>query len=564
MMHKRQSYDSKQDGEVPRQKKLRANLSDLYLSNAVSAQRVGSIMSDAKEARAEHLDDLVKIINKSSAKNLSRNLTSKLKRGSAWPKPYYFKCRFLDLKTKKTISRWIPIMLPHEVCQCLATRADSLDAFMDQTGLSSATRRHMATACAELNLNPAEKILATGLWLDGVPMNYDRSQSVDVFTLNFPGLTEKWSTLRIPLCAVTHKHVLKHHTYDDIFAVISWSYSHLFAGTHPVTRHDGSRWQSHDNSRKKPSGKPMVLKGLLAEMRGDWKMFKESFRFPQHNELQGCCWMCDVTPANFRDVGAEAAWRTNRLGHWQCLSRILRQGHAISTIFGCPGFKTTCCLPDWLHVVDQGCAADFLGCLFTHLLTKMPGQNKAAQCAQLFGEIQAFYAREKVASRLDNLTPTMICKAKSTPKLRAKGAEARALIPFANEAAIKFLDAAKPAEQAMLQAAQHLTNCYDCLSADHWNPEVMKQNSRKFALLVVALEKFNPLVWRVKPKLHLMQELVEMLCTNPSVTWCYRDEDSGGSVAQLARHTGGANTPMAIGKAVLTRFRSSYVVPRIK
>ena len=66
---------------------------------------------------------------------------------------------------------------------------------------------------------------------------------------------------------------------------------------------------------------------IQKHMTGDWKMRKDVFRFPQHNELRGCCFKCEVTPAGIRETGENAPWRHRRLGHWGCLQSLLEQGH---------------------------------------------------------------------------------------------------------------------------------------------------------------------------------------------------------------------------------------------
>ena len=42
------------------------------------------------------------------------------------------------------------------------------------------------------------------------------------------------------------------------------------------------------------------------------------------------------------------------------------------------------------------------------------------------------------------------------------------------------------------------------------------------------------LLWGLKPKLHLFQELCENAQTNPSLSWTYSDEDFGGTLSALA------------------------------
>ena len=85
-------------------------------------------------------------------------------------------------------------------------------------------RGHLSTVCQEMGCDP-QSTIGLGLWGDGVPYNYDRSASVDIFSLNFPGFGDDHplKDTRIPLVAMDHKHVVKGKTFDDILEIIAWS-----------------------------------------------------------------------------------------------------------------------------------------------------------------------------------------------------------------------------------------------------------------------------------------------------------------------------------------------------
>ena len=80
---------------------------------------------------------------------------------------------------------------------------------------------------------------------------------------------------------------------------------------------------------------------------------------------------------------------------------------------------------DWLHAVDLGIAADWLGSLFFYLQSeKIRGVSKLLRCAKLFTDIQEYYNRVQATDRLPKLLPTMLRdedkgKAKA-PKLSSK------------------------------------------------------------------------------------------------------------------------------------------------
>ena len=71
-----------------------------------------------------------------------------------------------------------------------------------------------------------------------------------------------------------------------------------------------------------------------------------------------------------------------------------------------------CVVLDWLHVVDLGVGADVIGILFWEILI-LPGLvagAKAARLLFLWTKMQAWYARVKPPSKLDDLTEEMIKK----------------------------------------------------------------------------------------------------------------------------------------------------------
>lgn len=549
-------------------RRLRQNVVDLFLSNDVSSSRAVDLIQDASAAGAAHFEDLQRLAGAGALKqNAARDLLRKVLRRSHWPKLYHAEVRAWDLKTQKATKVWLPFLLPHELVHVLAMRS-SKQALLCQGGMSVETRAHLATASVELG---SPELLALGLWLDGVPCNWDRSQSLEVVAMSFPGFTGGQANIRLPITVINKMFCLKDVTFDDILEVIAWSLRCLVTGTLPSKRHDSKDWLPNDAQRRRQGGSPIGsirLQGVLAEVRGDWSCFKSIFRLPGWNEKAGCCWRCTVTPEGIRDSSLQASWRQpeERLSHWQLVERMLSSGKTLSPLLSAPSFRTSCFLLDWLHCADLGITSDFLGNFLWLLLDKMPGNNKTEQCQRLFLKIKAYYQRHKCDSRLDELTLPMLRKEASVPpKLRAKGAEARALVPFAKEVACELLSDTDLVEGTVKQCAIHLAACYECLSAASFSFPALQEHSRRFCLLYVALEAVSQsdTAWRVKPKLHLFQEMCEASGACPSTCWTYRDEDFGGTLAKLSRRRGGANTPQNTAKVVLQRFMAKHRVPII-
>lgn len=606
--------------EVPPEKRLRANLSDLFLSNDISATRARSLFEDADAAHAEHCGDLSAAGSRGRFPgNVHRDLMRRLCKGSRWPPAYWAPIRVWGKKEQREVQVFVPLWLPHEVAYALR-RHGHLEALLKKSGMCAVTQEHMQRAEEEL---ATPNLLGVGVWGDSMPCNWDRSKSVFAFTMNLPGLEGVWSKMRIPLFAMGKEFMVKRSTIDDVCSVLCWSFVALAAGAFPCGRHDMRPWLSSDAWRKKHSGTALQIQGVLAEVRGDWAYMKEAFGLPQHNESEGCCWRCTVTPSGdgspmvcghqllsaraptlrrasvqparegsdgdmgspgcgwsagtakrngchqthspgIRDVGEAAPWRHERLDHWTCLRRIRARLGDVSPLFGCPALRTSAFLLDWLHVVDLGVAADVLGNIFKMLLPKYTGTTDGERCEGLFLEMQAYYRETKVDSQFDNLHPRMFAVPNKPPKLRGKAAEVRHAVPFAAQAASRLLSREHPLEEAAINAVVLLHTCYQMLSSDSFDAQVLARSCRRLALLLVALEqRAHQPDWRVKPKLHLMQELCEVDQSRPSTCWLYRDEDFGGSVAHLSRRRGGANRPHTTGWGVLRRFMAKHKLPSI-
>ena len=126
-------------------------------------------------------------------------------------------------------------------------------------------------------------------------MNWDRTESVETFSINFPGIQKEYNALRLPITAISRKQIGT-NTWHDILEIIKWSLVQCFLGSFPHVRHDDTAWRKTDKRRAKVAGMSLAIEAVLVEVRGDWKFFGETFGFPKHNTLAGCCWKCECTP----------------------------------------------------------------------------------------------------------------------------------------------------------------------------------------------------------------------------------------------------------------------------
>ena len=352
MFHKR-AKDHLQPN-VPPAKRLRHNLADLFLSNNVSAQRTEEIFEDAQLAGAAFCSDIghpesvaTDPEKKKRNKNAHRDMLRKFLKGTEWPPLYWTKVTTFDPKTESLKQSKVPLLLPHEIFGLFVSK-NQAHLWADRRNLSQATLKHLLKVEKDFGMNNA---VACGLWSDSTPMNFDRTESLEVLTLAFPGFSGPNSQIRIPLVAFGKKFLAKHITISQILDVVAWSFQMALNGSYPQFGYAGEplveAW------RTKRAGKTIGGIAFLCEFKGDWAMFKETFCFPGWRERAGICWKCNATPDTLRQFGKEASWRQAPLTHWDVMGRILDKGNSINGIFSAPGFTKDCCFMDWLHAVDH-------------------------------------------------------------------------------------------------------------------------------------------------------------------------------------------------------------------
>ena len=97
---------------------------------------------------------------------------------------------------------------------------------------------------------------------------------------------------------------------SDAPEVVRWSLECIVLGQAPASRHDGTELSSRSSDRHRLKfAREALPRALVTQIRGDWKMMKELFALPAHNEKNGICFVCPCTPAIIREVHMGASWR---------------------------------------------------------------------------------------------------------------------------------------------------------------------------------------------------------------------------------------------------------------
>ena len=277
---KKRPYDPE---SLPPERRLRANLEDLFSRNELSGTRVAELANDVNRLTPHVLRNLTG----PEGHNTARRLRGRFMQKSTWMPDYVATIRTWNPKTHKVVPEKVPMQLLHEVVTVLHKHG-FLAPLLAKDNLDPLTLEHLLHCEKDAGC----ELLGIGLWGDGAPTQWDRNETIDVLSVSFPGLQGEFKGLRVPLVVLPHSRVCS-ETWDDVFEIIKWSLIVLATGRWPTCRHDGSDWNDTDKCRK--TARPFP-RGALCEVRQDWKFATEVFGFPAHNTAEGNCWACKCTP----------------------------------------------------------------------------------------------------------------------------------------------------------------------------------------------------------------------------------------------------------------------------
>lgn len=540
-------------------------LADFYLSNKLSAKDFQRSALAAHNSGASGIEDIAKCGNSGKAfKNLARDVMRNLLKQCSIPELFWWPVDVWDKTLNKRKEIQYPFLLPHEMLHSLVQKKTI--SFFTSLAEYPELESIRTNTCRQLSLREGFTA-ALGIHGDGVP--FTKRESLEMISWN--ALSHPTAD-RFPFSGVSKAFLCKcgckgRHTYNSILKVFAWSMGMLIVGTVSAFLPDGSRWS--DCKRLMKPGLKLGFHALLLQCRGDWPFLRSLFGFPSWSS-HSICWMCKATQENgdfpFVDTHTGAGWRTQRYKKGEFESEMRSNGIEISPLFTIAGFTIQCIMLDWLHVVDLGVGPDVIGCFFWEATAAnrglLSGNSREERVCSLFKLLTDFYKRMKPHSRLDNLTVDMIKNPnKAKPKLHCKGAECRHLIPFCFELSQTFKGESSY-WKVIADMFEHFHKLVLIVAGDvPFVHEDAKAECLKFCILLSALRnlKIDSNVWQFKPKLHMLQELIEYQSFergNPRHFWCYRDESWCGMWARAAHRRGGASNAGTIAERFLTRYRA--------
>lgn len=287
--------------------------------------------------------------------------------------------------------------------------------------------------------------------------------------------------------------------------------------------------------------------------------YKELVSFPSWASNY-ICWKCEASQTTYKQFGAKAPWRQKRLTPRGCCSQKQRAASLEpSPLFKAIGFSLNMVMVDVLHCMDLGVSQDILGNIFSEALDWVcAGTSRKNRVVDLWRRIKQYYKEFQPGTMLQGLTVEMIKQTGKAPKLRAKGAETRHLVPFAVLLAQEIQEIREDSHgNTVLKIASCLFDLYNLFAARPVDYKACTDASRRLCLLFGSLDTHDS--WRVKPKFHMMQELCEFQVEefgSPEAFWAYADESFVGFVAEFSHKRGGAANATSTCEAVLNRYRA--------
>jgi len=290
----------------------------------------------------------------------------------------------------------------------------------------------------------------------------------------------------------------------------------LYIGKVSTFLPDGRKWEG--SSKYLPPGTELPV-ALLVQARGDWPFLKQLFQVPQWNQHQ-ICWLCRATKDNYKITHSHSTWRTQRYGPNQFFHELREAGVELCPLLSLPGFSFASICLDWMHIMDLGISPVVMGSLFFELISSSVAMQclvvgvvalstQAERIAALWKCLRAWYTEHNQPSKLDHLTKEMISNDKKI-KLRAKAGECRYLVPFCVyvSSKVQHLDEHWMTVAWLFQYLYKLQMMVSGLA--EWDANEAGEFCRLFCSLFEALsreaEQDGKHTWRMKPKLHLMQE----------------------------------------------------------
>lgn len=530
---------------------LRDSLRRDWGKGEISARKVQEYAMGAARAGAGGLDDLALAgTSGKNTQNIQRSLLGIFGRPQGAPPIDWVE---IPVKGGRMVSH--PFIFPHKFFRSMFL--ERFDLFTRHVvGPEGAAREfweaieHLpfVSVHPKIRANNYDRIAPIGFHGDAGAF----SKSDNLMILSWNGLLARGRTrMKRFVFTFVRKRDYTPATLDRIFELLAWSFNAMADGLAPH--------ESWDRRKIGPENEPLAggWQAILTQIRGDWQFYCEIFSFPAWNAAERMCWRCRASTTNrdlkWVDTTEKANWRRTRFSHEDYLEWLRVNGLAIPILLALViGLRLECISIDSLHVMDLGLAAHVVAnTLWETVLGKKWGHSTQDKNVEaLERDMKTWGKANKVTTRIQGqLTKERICP-KDTgsgyPKLRAKGAATRKLAEYSLELARRF-NTGSTHDLLRLGVNETLCRYYNVLSTQGQFLDDDAKNTlynigldlgNLYSSLYTEAFKKGVKLWKMIPKLHLMQELTMYQAQdwgNPAYYWCYPDEDLVGLMVEIAK-----------------------------
>lgn len=229
----------------------------------------------------------------------------------------------------------------------------------------------------------------------------------------------------------------------------------------------------------------------------------------------------------FTDISPAAGWRTTFLQQvpWQTEPNYV---HLY-------GFDLLMIVPDLLHCFNLGVSRDMLGCILKLVLQNQDvfgGGDLATRLKTATDSLRAFARANKHVLKLKKITKNKLTwSGKKYPELKVSGSDAHVIGVWLEQVLQPFqqtygefcalLWSSNRCMRLLYKGIFFLTPAEKNTAATLWNIY-----ASTFLRLAREAVENHKLLWRVRPKMHLIQHLMDWpRMVNPSMYSCWMDED---------------------------------------
>ena len=159
-------------------RRLRTQIVDHFAGNVLSGTAAQDMATAADDAGLPEFGDIHNKSDQHPEKHAARNLRRRLMKKRAWPDLYKAKIPTWSPKKRRIEEAEMSFILPHAAVAMIHEFGGEELSMFDTSNMDPLCKAHFDSQRARL---PQDlPILGLGLWVDGVPCNWDRSESIEV------------------------------------------------------------------------------------------------------------------------------------------------------------------------------------------------------------------------------------------------------------------------------------------------------------------------------------------------------------------------------------------------